>query len=160
TRHIVGGRFRRCVRSLAIPTSAPSPCDARRCRTTCGGEDPALNQLWDRWDEAAGHPLRVGAHCPPNIQSGLRRRAGGPTVEYIGIDVHKRESQVCILNEGAAVLEERRIRSERSRFAAVLGTRPPARILLEASTESEWVAQCLEELGHEVIVADPNYAAM
>src|SRR3989304_802090 len=28
----------------------------------------------------------------------------------------------------------------------------------EASTESEWVARCLEELGHEVIVADPNYA--
>jgi transposase len=27
-------------------------------------------------------------------------------------------------------------------------------------TESEWVARCLEELGHEVIVADPNYAAM
>src|SRR4029450_4472445 len=35
-----------------------------------------------------------------------------------------------------------------------------ARILLEASTESEWVAQCLEALGHEVIVADPNFAPM
>ena len=34
------------------------------------------------------------------------------------------------------------------------------RILLEASTESEWVAQHLETLGHEVIVADPNYAPM
>ena len=81
-------------------------------------------------------------------------------MEYIGIDVHKRESQVCILDDGAAVMEERRIRSERSRFGAVLGTRPRARILLEASTESEWVAQCLEELGHEVIVADPNFAPM
>ena len=29
-----------------------------------------------------------------------------------------------------------------------------------SSTESEWVAQCLEELGHEVIVADPNFAPM
>jgi transposase len=26
--------------------------------------------------------------------------------------------------------------------------------------ESEWVARCLEELGHEVIVADPNFAPM
>jgi transposase len=34
------------------------------------------------------------------------------------------------------------------------------RILVEASTESEWVAQHLEDLGHEVIVADPNYAPM
>ena len=31
---------------------------------------------------------------------------------------------------------------------------------MEASTESEWVARCLEDLGHEVIVADPNYAPM
>ena len=34
------------------------------------------------------------------------------------------------------------------------------RILIESSTESEWVAQHLEALGHEVIVADPNYAPM
>jgi transposase len=31
---------------------------------------------------------------------------------------------------------------------------------MEASTESEWVARCLEELGHEVVVADPNFAPM
>jgi transposase len=47
-----------------------------------------------------------------------------------------------------------------ARFTAVLGGRPRARILLEASTESEWVARHLETLGHEVIVADPNYAPM
>ena len=38
--------------------------------------------------------------------------------------------------------------------------RPRMRILVEASTESEWVAQHLEPIGHEVVVADPNYAAM
>jgi transposase len=42
----------------------------------------------------------------------------------------------------------------------VLGGRPRARVLLEASTESEWVARHLEALGHEVIVADPNFAPM
>jgi len=31
---------------------------------------------------------------------------------------------------------------------------------MEASTESEWVARCLEDLRHEVIVADSNYAPM
>jgi hypothetical protein len=31
---------------------------------------------------------------------------------------------------------------------------------MEASTESEWVTRCLEDLGHEVIVGDPNYAPM
>jgi transposase len=33
-------------------------------------------------------------------------------------------------------------------------------VLLEASTESEWVARHVEALGHVVIVADPNYAPM
>jgi hypothetical protein len=42
----------------------------------------------------------------------------------------------------------------------VLGGRPRARILLEACTESEWVARHLESLGHEVIVADPNCAPL
>ena len=80
-------------------------------------------------------------------------------MDHIGIDVHKRESQICILAEGGELIEQR-IRTERERFAAVLGERPRARILIEASTDSEWVARCLEELGHEVIVADPNFAPM
>ena len=80
-------------------------------------------------------------------------------MDHIGIDVHKRESQICILGEGGTILEQR-IRTEPERFAAVLGARPRARILIEASTDSEWVARCLEALGHEVIVADPNFAPM
>jgi transposase len=76
------------------------------------------------------------------------------------MDVHKRESQVCIVDEAGAVVVEQRLRTARERLAAVLGERPRARIVLEASTESEWVAQCLEAQGHEVIVADPNFAPM
>src|SRR5262245_13394712 len=81
-------------------------------------------------------------------------------MEYIGIDVHHRESQVCIVDERGQVLIERRVRTRRERLAELLGTRARARVLLEASTESEWVAQAVEGLGHEVIVADPNFAPM
>jgi transposase len=80
-------------------------------------------------------------------------------MEYAGIDLHKKESQICLLTEAGEVIE-RRIRTEPQRFADVLGGRPRARILVEASTESEWVARCLEALGHEVVVADPNFAPM
>ena len=80
-------------------------------------------------------------------------------MDYVGIDLHKKESQICILSEGGQ-LSECRIRTEPQRFAEVLGARPRTRILLEASTESEWVARCLEGLGHEVVVADPNFAPM
>jgi transposase len=80
-------------------------------------------------------------------------------MDHIGIDVHKRESQIYILAEDGEIIEQR-IRTEPERFDAVLGPRPRARILIEASTESEWVARCLEALGHEVIVAAPNFAPM
>jgi transposase len=80
-------------------------------------------------------------------------------MEKIGIDVHKVASQVCIQRDDGTVLE-RRIATTPAAFAKLLGGRPRARILLEASTESEWVAQRLEALGHEVIVADPNFAPM
>ncbi len=80
-------------------------------------------------------------------------------METIGLDLHKRESQLAIQAEDGTITE-RRIVTSQERFTAVLGHRPRARILLEASTESEWVACHLEALGHEVIVADPNYAPM
>jgi transposase len=80
-------------------------------------------------------------------------------MDHLGIDVHKKESQICILAEGGELIEQR-IRTEPERFAAALGERPRARIVLEASTDREWVARCLEGLSHEVIVADPNFAPM
>jgi transposase len=74
-------------------------------------------------------------------------------MEMIGLDLHRRETQLCLRAEDST-LTDRRIATSRERFTAMLGTHPPARILLEATTESEWVARHLESLGHEVIVAD------
>jgi transposase len=76
------------------------------------------------------------------------------------MDVHKRETQVCIIDGEGVVRLEQRIRTEPGRLADVLGARPRTRVLLEASTESEWVAATLEGLGHEVVVANPNYTPM
>jgi transposase len=81
-------------------------------------------------------------------------------MNMIGLDLHKRESQLCIKDVEDGRITERRIVTSRERFTAVLGNWPRAKVLLEATTESEWVARHLEALGHEVIVADPNYAPM
>jgi len=80
-------------------------------------------------------------------------------MEHVGMDLGKRESQIAIITE-AGELVEKRVRTERERLQRLFADRPKARILLEASTISEWVARLLEELGHEVVVADPNYAPM
>jgi hypothetical protein len=74
-------------------------------------------------------------------------------MDYVGIDPHKTSSQVCILTADGELIE-RRIKTDRESFDKLLGERPSARILVEASTESGWCARHLEGLGHEVIVAD------
>ena len=81
-------------------------------------------------------------------------------MEYGAIDLHTRRSQIRIVSEEGAVVLDRRIDTRAPAFTRVFGERPPMRILLESGTESEWVAQGLEALGHDVIVADPNFVAM
>jgi transposase len=78
---------------------------------------------------------------------------------HVGIDVRKNSCQVCALAEDGELVE-RRIKTGRSGLHAMFRDRPRARILIESSTEGEWVARCLGELGHEVTVAGPNFAPM
>ncbi|MET0625445.1 MAG: IS110 family transposase [Pyrinomonadaceae bacterium] len=75
------------------------------------------------------------------------------------MDLHKNSSLVCILTEDGELVE-RRIKTDRESFDKLFGERAPARILVESSAESEWCARHLEALGHEVVVADPNFAPM
>src|SRR5262245_56655074 len=76
------------------------------------------------------------------------------------MDVHKQTTQLCVLDDDGTVVLEQRIRTTRPRLTEEFRARPRGRVLLEASTESEWVAQLLHDLGHEVIVADPIFAPM
>ncbi|MDP2343821.1 MAG: IS110 family transposase [Deltaproteobacteria bacterium] len=75
----------------------------------------------------------------------------------IGMDIGKRNSQICIADDEGKVLLERRVKTERLAiqaffFEKYVGTR----ILLEAGTSTEWIATELEALGLVVIVADPS----
>jgi len=79
---------------------------------------------------------------------------------YGAIDLHMRYSQIRIVDETGAVVREQRVVTCRERLVTVFAGLGPMRILVETGTESEWVAQTLEAAGHEVIVADPNYAPM
>jgi len=81
-------------------------------------------------------------------------------MEYGAIDLHLRRSQVRIIDEQEQVVLDRRVDTTRADFERIFAGRARMRILIESSTESEWVAQHLEGLGHEAVVVDPTYAAM
>src|SRR5258706_15791579 len=79
---------------------------------------------------------------------------------YGAIDLHMRYCQVRIVDAAGLVLRGQRVVTSAERLVSVFAGLGEMRILLETGTESEWVAQALEATGHQVIVADPNYAPM
>jgi transposase len=81
-------------------------------------------------------------------------------MDYGAIDLHARYSWIRIVTGDGAVLFERRVTTTREAFRGIFEGRRRVRMLLESSTESEWVAQTLEACGQEVIVASPTYALM
>jgi transposase len=70
------------------------------------------------------------------------------------------QTQICELNDRGDIQLQRRIPTTRERLRQQFLSYQACSFLLESSTESEWVARCLEEMGHKVIVADPNYLSM
>jgi len=80
-------------------------------------------------------------------------------MEHVAIDLGRPNSVMCELNaEGRKSF--RRFALNRPSLDRFFAGRPRSRVLIESSTEAEWVAGHLEGLGHEVRVADPNYAPM
>jgi transposase len=73
-----------------------------------------------------------------------------------GLDLGDKYSYLCLIDTvSGEVMEEGRLRTDpeafRRRFAS---EQPPMRIAIETGTHSPWVSRLLEELGHEVLVAN------
>ena len=79
---------------------------------------------------------------------------------FIGIDVHKKQSQICVLDAQGEVAFETRVPTSRAHLKDAVLLYKEAKVVLESCTPSEWVARHLESMGMEVIVADPNFAPM
>jgi transposase len=78
------------------------------------------------------------------------------TTLTVGLDVGDRYVQVCVLDEAGEVVEESRLPTKAAtlerRFSAV----ERMRIVLEAGTHSPWLSRLLQDLGHDVLVANPR----
>jgi transposase len=72
----------------------------------------------------------------------------------IGIDLGDVWSHYCTLNEDGEVVDRGRFRTTPSGVEKWFTDLPKARITMEAGTHSIWVSEQLQEMGHEVIVAN------
>lgn len=74
----------------------------------------------------------------------------------VGIDLGDKKCQVCVLDQAGAVIASTTVKTSEDGIRTVLTGVERARVALEASTHSPWVTRLANELGHQVLVANPN----
>lgn len=79
-----------------------------------------------------------------------------PVAFYIGIDLGDKKSQYCFLDGHGEIMVEGSLANTAVGFEAYFSQIGRSRIALEVGTHSPWVSALLEELGHEVHVANPR----
>ena len=72
----------------------------------------------------------------------------------IGIDLGDVWSHYCTLNEDGEVVDRGRFRTTPAGVDKWFTDLPGVRVAMEAGTQSIWISQQLQGLGHEVIVAN------
>ena len=74
---------------------------------------------------------------------------------WIGIDLHRRRSQIAAIDEHGELTLSRRIVNDRDTFRELLGDPASAHVALEATYGWEWLAELLQEAGYDVHLAHP-----
>ena len=69
---------------------------------------------------------------------------------WIGIDLHRRRSQIAIIDEHGELALSRRIVNDPDTFKDLLGDPDGTHVALEATYGWEWLAELLEEAGYDV----------
>jgi len=72
----------------------------------------------------------------------------------IGLDVSDRFSYICELDAEGQVARRERISTHRDSLRLYFGARSRTRLCLEVGPHSPWMSRLLEEMGHEVLVAN------
>lgn len=77
-------------------------------------------------------------------------------MQYCGLDLGKKSSNFCIVDEKRAIVREGKVRNRVHELVRLFGKLSPMKIAVEASTKAFWIADRLRDLGHEPVVVDPG----
>src|ERR1051325_8256006 len=96
---------------------------------------------------------------PVSLASGsVRAREGGPVMSvYVGIDVHRKRSQVAVIDAGGEVLANRNVPNGAEPILGVIGGLPtgtPA--AFEAGFGTGWLVGLLEDYGFTAHLVHPS----
>jgi transposase len=74
---------------------------------------------------------------------------------WVGIDLHRRRSQIAIIDEHGELTLQKRIPTGRDTFTELLGDPERTHVALEATYGWEWLAELLQDTGFDVHLAHP-----
>lgn len=75
---------------------------------------------------------------------------------HVGVDLHKRVSQVAVLSEDGA-LSQHRLTNDPGHVRQFFATLPsPAQVAIEASGTWWWLVDLLDQLGHHPVLSHPK----
>lgn len=74
----------------------------------------------------------------------------------MGLDLSDRSARFCCLNAKGEVTEDGAVALTHLGLESIFGGRERLRVVLEAGTHSPWVSRVIDQMGHEVIVANPR----
>jgi len=77
-------------------------------------------------------------------------------MEYCGIDLHQKETEICVVDDDAVVVERARIATSRKALTRYFEGKPRMKVAMEAGGSSPWVSRLIEGMGHEVVVCAPR----
>src|SRR5438067_11563190 len=103
----------------------------------------------------AGPPFLLS---PVSLASGsARAREGGPVMSvYVGIDVHRKRSQVAVIDAKGEVLANRNVPNGAEPILKVIGGLPPGTpAAFEAAFGTSWLVELLEGYGFTPHLAHP-----
>lgn len=82
------------------------------------------------------------------------------TTMTIGIDLGDKKSHACVLDDVGAVFWRGEFPSTREGIGTFLRGFSRARVVMEVGGHSRWASAVAQELGHDVIVANPSFVRL
>jgi transposase len=79
------------------------------------------------------------------------------TVNYVGIDLHKKTIVLCVMNQDRKVIHRRTFaRGEVEAIVAFFEGLGPFQVVVEATASYEWLVELIEPLAQKVVLANPK----
>src|SRR5207248_329731 len=145
------------------PAGGHSPLDpqTKRCSFCCRAKLVDMICAWRRCDSMgagreAGPPFLLS---PVSLASGsVRAREGGPVMSvYVGIDVHRKRSQVAVIDADGEVLANRNVPNGAEPILGMIGGLPPGTpAAFEAGFGTGWLVELLEDYGFDPHLVHPS----